>query len=653
MGFLSKAERENMMPNDDTDPRFLHPHYIAMKCKLDQILKNKNIKGIIDDTIYRINIITFHTYNFLQLYILQKYDNHFILPIIDKNFISYIMYVITKKINKRGKPWSFETNVIIEHLTQFYEKHYKPLISDHDIIIIDKLNYVLNYEENDILKNIINNITEHYFNHIRKLINITFGLDQLISEADNDKKKIKEIYEEFNKIYNDLISIDNNQKFTSDKKYHQWIDSMKFYILPRENHLKALPKKPVKPKKIKMKQVSKKSGSKKSNCRDIFKQNKIYERKMILYKEKLKLYEQNFKKEYDYQHITHVTPINKAIYSLDKEGKENIYTDIYKAPFDYLYPMIFINREIDKINQTIKKNHTDKNTHPKIHKLFHVLPLRTSIIPSYITFDTSSLINLFIKEGQGEYLKNFKKDNLYNEIWRKFFYLRNKIFTRKGYKFDYMIKTDGLACSLIFAKVKDGKKYLPLEKKSDFQKFEELSEAKYIEDHCKNNIKTNRDVEKFLSKNIIYMDPGKTDLFQAMGNNEGEKFFSYSRAQRDHDMRKRRYQKIRQYLKYENLIDDKTIYHYENELSKHDSKITNFEKFKEYLKIKIKTNNILYSFYKKEDHRKLKWNSFNNKKRSEDTMLNKLEDIYGDPKNCIIILGDFSEKESKKEPNQP
>ena len=93
--------------------------------------------------------------------------------------------------------------------------------------------------------------------------------------------------------------------------------------------------------------------------------------------------------------------------------------------------MFYINKEIEKLNEKIfsnneeikKKNRdiSDKNKilndKDKIKllkeetqiKLFQVIPQRTSIKASYITIDTSALINLVVKENISEYFNNVEQ----------------------------------------------------------------------------------------------------------------------------------------------------------------------------------------------------------------------------------------------------
>lgn len=77
------------------------------KDSLNNIIKNISVEeestiNIIHDTIFRVNKIVMHTYNFLKLYILHLYDHNLDFPIIDDQFIKMIMKIVSIRDNTRG-----------------------------------------------------------------------------------------------------------------------------------------------------------------------------------------------------------------------------------------------------------------------------------------------------------------------------------------------------------------------------------------------------------------------------------------------------------------------------------------------------------------------------------------------------------------------
>ena len=78
-----------------------------------------------------------------------------------------------------------------------------------------------------------------------------------------------------------------------------------------------------------------------------------------------------------------------------------------------------------------------------------------NIIGKNICIDTCALISNFLgDEATSEYLKTYKKENKYNELWNKFFNLSNRVFKKgKKYTFSHMIRTDGISVCILFIRV--------------------------------------------------------------------------------------------------------------------------------------------------------------------------------------------------------
>ena len=65
-------------------------------------------------------------------------------------------------------------------------------------------------------------------------------------------------------------------------------------------------------------------------------------------------------------------------------------------------------------------------------------------------------------------------------------------------------------------------------------------------------------------------------------------------------------------------------------------------------KKKNEVNSYLLSFYEQKIFRKLKWNAFMNRKRSEHKMINKFKEKFGSPSETIISFGDWEQKKQMK-----
>ena len=333
--------------------------------------------------------------------------------------------------------------------------------------------------------------------------------------------------------------------------------------------------------------------------------------------------------------------LEKYRYSIiPKEYDTNYFYDLKVNPQRYLKNMIFMCLEIEKLEG----------------KSFQFFPLQTSIIPRHIQLDTKSIIELIVDKGKTEYLNELQ---LYKDIlWDKYFNINHNI---KRYCFDHTIITDGYSVSIRFLhsefvktekdkkrKMRDGKnalKGLTEEQKKELkeQKKTKEKERKKTQQKTKTNINHKEKEAEFkyidevdfkeLDGNHIFVDPGKRSLFTMM-NDKGE-FMSYTNKEH---MKKTKRLIYHEYIKkYKDLLKITEI---ENTLSDYNSKSCCINKFTEYISKKIKINNILYSLYQKKKFRQYKWYSFINTKRSEDNMLNMIENRYG--KDNTIIIGDWS-----------
>ena len=100
--------------------------------------------------------------------------------------------------------------------------------------------------------------------------------------------------------------------------------------------------------------------------------------------------------------------------------------------------------------------------------------------------------------------------------------------------------------------------------------------------------------------------------------------------------------------KKETKINGKAIIKIENELSKKNHKTLNIEQFKEYTKEKNKTNQLLFKLYEDKLYRKLKLNSYINKIQNEQKMIKNFIETFGEQKDVIVCIGDWSQKKQMK-----
>ncbi len=554
-----------------------HELMIVNKTPLKNIIKSDKLLNKINDTVILINKIIIQACQFINLYLIYLNDSKLEFPDLNTKFIMAVVKTITIRDDTRGKPPSDETKILLEKLKLFYNQYYKQCIKEEDIMNDTKLNFIMAYEAIDIVKNIKNNITEHFQDYINKFVNQSFEIKSIIKDInsrdwDKDtKKEVKNgIYSDIRKVKNDLLRTDN--KLESDEFFHGWIKKHKPNILTK-----------------------------------------------------------------------------------DKFIKNSVEYDICSNPEDYFKSLTYMNKELEIINEERKRDNKNE------FKLFQVVPQRTNIKPCYICIDTCALINLTIEEDSIKYLNNVE---LYQEsIWNNNFKTNKKEFKRKGYQFNYMIKTDGIGCSVLLIKLVNGEPVDITNKLQREVKQKLESMDKYIED-----VKITNEIKK---KRIVTLDPNNQDIFYAVSKDIKEKIivdkddklkviqdeeiitFRYSQDQRRLETRNKKYNKLQDKINKDTKINSKTIKEIETEMSKYNSKTVNFFKFIEYCKKKNEVNRLLFNHYKKDVFRKLKFNRYTNTQKSESKMIKNFSNKFGNPDECTVILGDYDKGDGHMKGKEP
>ncbi len=324
-------------------------------------------------------------------------------------------------------------------------------------------------------------------------------------------------------------------------------------------------------------------------------------------------------------------------------AKDSIHYDVTCNPQEYLQYMIWINKKINNMS-------TDEYE----FKLFHVIPLKSSFIPSHITIDTSCLIDIFVENEKGKFFQNVTKNK--SEIWNRYFKINSREFKKKGYEFNYMIKTDGVSCSINFVKVgnkdRNGKtkKLTRNEEKVMEQEIEKINN-KYIEDQnvkkvCKN-------------KKIIAIDPNFGNLIY--GLDELGNVFRYTRNQRRKETKTKKYAQITKKInddkqlkiKCNEIVKTTTISELQNVLSNYNSKICDLNKFLEYVKVRNMIEILVRDHCQQKIFRKFKMNRYTNTQKSESKMVKNFKNVFGSPETVVVVYGDYDNKGNKIKGKEP
>ena len=331
-----------------------------------------------------------------------------------------------------------------------------------------------------------------------------------------------------------------------------------------------------------------------------------------------------------------------------KFEKDNIQYDIAKNTQDYLYTMFYVLEQLETMNKTIIEENTKNNTKNKQIRLFNVLPLRCNIIPKNICLDTPAIISNFLgSESTKYYYDNYKKENLYDELWSKLFKLKNKVFKKNNYKFNYMIRTDGVSCCILF--IRTDKSGIPLKKTRKNKNNKQEEYTKYIE---KITI-----TDEIKNKKVVAIDPGMADLIYCGSKDKDNKLetFRYTQNQRRLETRNKKYNKITDKINKEKILvsNKKTVKETETELSKFNKKSINQNDFTNYTKKKNETNKLLENHYQQKLFRKLKFNRFINTQKSESKMLKNFEKKFGSKENVLVIMGDYDKGSNNMRGKEP
>lgn len=184
--------------------------YKTVKTSLKSVLLDcQNIQPEINKLVIKCNDIVIQTYQFIRLYILNKYHKKLDVPKIDEKFISYCLRTQGTRDN-RGKHAKDDT--LLKELNDFYDKEYQPLIKKEKLDL-KCFSYLLPYLAIQINTSYQNNIKEHYGKHLLRFINKTTTWDK----------------ETRNKIKKAVINQDETEL---SKDYLKWYNKHSKHIIP-------------------------------------------------------------------------------------------------------------------------------------------------------------------------------------------------------------------------------------------------------------------------------------------------------------------------------------------------------------------------------------------------------------------------------------
>jgi hypothetical protein len=105
---------------------------------------------------------------FMKLFLLDHYNKHNTLPVINKELINSCMKILCNE-KSAGRPPKKEIKELKDKLTSFYKTDFQPLIKNENLDYTH-MNTILDYLTIDILTMYENNIKLHYVEYIERYV---------------------------------------------------------------------------------------------------------------------------------------------------------------------------------------------------------------------------------------------------------------------------------------------------------------------------------------------------------------------------------------------------------------------------------------------------------------------------------------------------
>ena len=330
-----------------------------------------------------------------------------------------------------------------------------------------------------------------------------------------------------------------------------------------------------------------------------------------------------------------------------KFAKDSIAYDLQCAPQDYWPCMLRMTQQLETMDKRLRS----------------FCPLRTAIVPKHITIDTKVLISLLYEtpkkctkgttdsdvatvrtQETESHEEPWSKSELMSnigpykdQIWQQFFRTNAKPFTSAHYDFHYMIRTDGISCSVL-----QERRDLVGTRESRKRPRESGGREVYVDEVST----TERSVVQ--TKKVVGIDPGMSDLLYCTSE-DGGTHFRYTQNQRRYELKLKRYTHILETEKAATIVDGRTITQWETEeLSEHNRKTANIGRFKEYVAAKLQLNAKLEPFYQQDIWRKLQMHRYVNTRKSEQGMLHSFQRAFGGPEEVVVGIGDWEQRKHRK-----
>jgi len=514
----------------------------------------------------------------LKLYLMTKVDYPDEFPVVDTNFIIIACKVGCSYDPNAGTGYMGKNKVIFDELTNFYNEHYAPLHYIDEKVPYLNLLQIFQYEAKTIETNIKNNIIAQFRIRFCQLLNHHYNVKAELKAAKQAGVK------------SELVNTANNVKYHF---FNHGMDKKKDKPLP-------------------------------DDIRDVV--------------------------------------LNYRAYYLpdQKPTKGSVDYDLRKNTLRYLRYLFLINRELEA----------------ETGKTFNVFPLKRSFIHGQVTFDTTALGKLFGDLKTATQATSTKHAGTIKKIfWNKYFIFNLKPVANEfnydndadyinglkqhpairepyDYYFSGMIKTDGVSVGLLYKRydvvADDNYGNRKKEINVDTTTGEDIDSDEL---HITDIVPESAEFQELASKKIVAIDPNKDDIIYCT---DGQQNFRYTLNQRDVETKNRRYKKlIEQDKSFRYKIDGESfsVNDMQTAMTKFNSKSSDLETFTNFVATKNSFSSALtghYNFIKDDsnpdeadriNYRRLRFNVYNNRRRSEDRMVNRFKAKFGHSDQTFIAFG--------------
>jgi len=215
----------------------------GIKISLKSVLKHPDVNlPKITNAVIKCNKIVIQTLMFMKLFLLDHYEKHNRLPIINDEFINSSMKILCNE-KASGRPPKQEIKELKEKLSAFYKSDFQPLIQNEELDYTH-MNTILDYLTIDILTMYENNIKFHYVEYVERYVNVVWKKNFIVSKIrklnitqKEKEQQVSNLCSQLRKIKTDLLNIENTN-YKSHSMYHTWINRQKLMITPNKSTYK-------------------------------------------------------------------------------------------------------------------------------------------------------------------------------------------------------------------------------------------------------------------------------------------------------------------------------------------------------------------------------------------------------------------------------